>query len=94
MDVHEVRKLDAYLKKLFGNAQIRVVPKTFDSAEIFVGEDDLERLDALRGDRLELGAEEPRSVVCAERHRDPARCHGGKSRRRRPRSASRIRGRV
>ena len=53
MDVHEVRKLDAYLKKLFGNTQIRVVPKTFDSAEIFVGEDDLGELtvDDEEGDR-------------------------------------------
>jgi len=53
VDVHEVRKLDAYLKKLFGNAQIRVVPKTFDSAEIFVGTDDLGELtvDDEEGDR-------------------------------------------
>ena len=53
MDVAEVRKLDAYLKKLFGNTQIRVVPKTFDSAEIFVGEDDLGELtvDDEEGDR-------------------------------------------
>ena len=40
MNVQEVRQLDAYLKKLFGNANIRVVPKTADSAEIFIGEDD------------------------------------------------------
>ena len=40
MDVQEIKQLDAYLKKLFGNAQLRVVPKTADSAEIFVGEDD------------------------------------------------------
>ena len=40
MDVQEVKKLDAYLKKLFGNAHIRVVPKTADAAEIFIGEDD------------------------------------------------------
>ena len=53
MDVQEVRKLDAYLKKLFGNAQIRVVPKTNDSAEIFVGDDDLGELtvDDEEGDR-------------------------------------------
>ncbi len=44
MDVKEVRKLDAYLKKLFGNTHIRVVPKTYDSAEIFVGADDLGEL--------------------------------------------------
>jgi hypothetical protein len=40
VDVQEVKKLDAYLKKLFGNAHIHVVPKTEDSAEIFIGEDD------------------------------------------------------
>jgi Protein of unknown function (DUF3126) len=40
VDVQEIRKLDAYLKKLFGNNAIRVVPKTKDSAEIYVGEDD------------------------------------------------------
>lgn len=40
MDVQEIKQLDGYLKKLFGNAQIRVVPKTADSAEIFIGEDD------------------------------------------------------
>ena len=40
MDVQEIRKLDAYLKKLFGNNTIRVVPKTEDSAEIYVGADD------------------------------------------------------
>ena len=44
MDVQEVRKLDGYLKKLFGNAQIRVVPRSADVAEIFAGEDDLGEL--------------------------------------------------
>ena len=44
MDVQEVRKIDGYLKKLFGNAQIRVVPKSPDTAEIFVGADDLGEL--------------------------------------------------
>ena len=41
MDVQEVRKLDAYLKKLFGNARIRVVPrpKKDDSAEVYIGEE-------------------------------------------------------
>lgn len=39
MDVLEVRKLDAYLKRLFGNASIRVVPKKQDSADVFVGEE-------------------------------------------------------
>jgi uncharacterized protein DUF3126 len=39
VDVQEVRKLDAYLKRLFGNARIRVVPKDGDSADVFVGEE-------------------------------------------------------
>jgi hypothetical protein len=39
VDVQEVRKLDAYLKRLFGNARIRVVPKNGDSADVFVGEE-------------------------------------------------------
>ena len=44
MDVAEVRKLDAYLKKLFGNNGIRLVPKTYNSGEVFVGDDDLGEL--------------------------------------------------
>ena len=43
MDVQEIRKLDAYLKKLFGNARIRVVPvpSKQKSAEVFIGEERL-----------------------------------------------------
>lgn len=41
MDVQEVRKLDGYLKKIFGNPTIRVVPKSGELAEVFAGEDDL-----------------------------------------------------
>jgi hypothetical protein len=39
VDVQEVRKLDAYLKRLFGNPKIRVVPrpKKDDSAEVYIG---------------------------------------------------------
>ena len=44
MNVAEVRKLDAYLKKLFGNNSIRLVPKTYDTGEVYVGEDDLGEL--------------------------------------------------
>ncbi len=44
MDVQEVRKLDAYFKKLFANATIRVVPKKGDIAEVFAAEDDLGEL--------------------------------------------------
>ncbi len=41
MDVQEVRKLDAYLKRVFGNAKIRVVPrpKKDNSAEVYIGEE-------------------------------------------------------
>jgi len=44
VDVQEVSKLDAYLKKVFGNQTIRVVPKAGDMAEVFAGEDDLGEL--------------------------------------------------
>lgn len=46
MDVQEVRKLDAYLKKVFGNQNIRLVPKKDDVAEVFIGEDDLGEMTA------------------------------------------------
>lgn len=40
-DLTEIRKLDAYLKDIFGNPRIRVVPrpKKKDSAEVYVGEE-------------------------------------------------------
>ena len=44
MDVQEVRKLDAYLKRLFGNTRIRVVPREGDSANVFVGEENVGQL--------------------------------------------------
>jgi hypothetical protein len=41
VDVQEVRKLDAYLKRVFSNPKIRVVPrpKKDDSAEVYIGEE-------------------------------------------------------
>jgi len=53
VDVQEIKQLDAYLRKLFGNANIRVVPKKGETAEVFVGEDDLGQLivDDEDGDR-------------------------------------------
>lgn len=53
MEVQEIKKLDAYLGKLFENATIRVVPKAEDTAEVFVGDDDLGELilDDEDGDR-------------------------------------------
>jgi hypothetical protein len=41
VDVQEIKKIDAYLKRLFDNPKIRVVPrpKKDDSAEVFIGEE-------------------------------------------------------
>lgn len=41
MDVQDIKKIDAYLKKLFNNPMIRVVPrpKKDDSAEVYIGEE-------------------------------------------------------
>jgi hypothetical protein len=41
VEVQEIRKIEAYLRRLFGNARIRVVPrpKKEDSAEVYVGAD-------------------------------------------------------
>ncbi|HVX98485.1 MAG TPA: DUF3126 family protein [Pseudorhodoplanes sp.] len=41
MDISEIKKLDHYLKKVFDNPKIRVVPrpKKDDSAEVYIGEE-------------------------------------------------------
>ena len=41
MDALEIRKLEAYMRRLFGNARLRVVPrpKKDDSAEVYIGEE-------------------------------------------------------
>ena len=41
MDVQEIKKVDAYLKRLFANPNIRVVPRPRkdDSADIYIGEE-------------------------------------------------------
>jgi hypothetical protein len=41
VDAQEIRKIEAYLKRLFSNARIRVVarPKKDDSAEIYIGDE-------------------------------------------------------
>jgi hypothetical protein len=41
VDVQEIKKLDAYLKRLFDNPKVRVVPrpKKTDSAEVYIGEE-------------------------------------------------------
>ena len=41
MDVQEIKKIDAYLKRLFNNPriQVRPRPKKDDSAEVYIGEE-------------------------------------------------------
>jgi len=41
VDVQEIKKLDAYLKRVFNNPRIRVVPrpKKDDSAEVYIGDE-------------------------------------------------------
>jgi len=46
VNVAEVRQLDAYLKKLFGNTHIRVVPKGGEEAKVFIDEDEIGDLTA------------------------------------------------
>jgi len=53
VDVQEVRKLDTYLKRVFGNPEIRVVPREDDSAEVSIGGESIGELlvDDEDGDR-------------------------------------------
>jgi hypothetical protein len=41
VDVQDIKKLETYMRRLFGNTQIRVVPrpKKDDSAEVYIGEE-------------------------------------------------------
>ena len=68
MDVQAVRKLDAYFKKVFGNARLRVVPQK-DDAAIYIGEERLGELnvDDEDGDlsynfRMEINLGEVRDI--------------------------------
>jgi hypothetical protein len=41
VDVQEIHKLESYIRRLFGNPKLRVVPRPRkdDSAEVYVGEE-------------------------------------------------------
>ena len=41
MDIQEIRKIETYMRNLFANPKIRVVPrpKKDDSAEVYMGEE-------------------------------------------------------
>lgn len=44
MDVQEIRKIETYLKRLFGNPRIRVAPQKSDAAKVYVGEENIGEL--------------------------------------------------
>lgn len=46
MDVQEIRKVESYIRRLFGNAGLRVVPlpKKKDSADVLIGEESIGKL--------------------------------------------------
>jgi Protein of unknown function (DUF3126) len=46
VDVQEIRKVESYIRRLFGNTKLRVVPraKTKDSADVFLGEEAIGQL--------------------------------------------------
>jgi len=46
VNVQELRQLTAYLKKVFENPDIRLVPKAGDAAEVHVGEDEIGEMTA------------------------------------------------
>jgi hypothetical protein len=46
VNVQEIRKLDAYLKKVFGHSDIRLKPKAGDAADVYVGEDEIGEMTA------------------------------------------------
>jgi hypothetical protein len=46
VNVQEIRKLDAYLKKVFGNPDIRLKPKAGDAADVYMGEDEIGEMTA------------------------------------------------
>ncbi len=46
MNVQELRQLTAYLKKVFENPDIRLVPKAGDAADLYIGEDEIGEMTA------------------------------------------------
>ena len=46
MNVQEIRQLTAYLKKVFGNSEIRLAPKAGDAADVYIGEDEVGEMTA------------------------------------------------
>lgn len=46
MDIQEIRKVESYIRRLFGNTKLRIVPspKKNDSADVLVGEESIGKL--------------------------------------------------
>lgn len=44
MDVKEIKQLDEYLKRLFGNPRLHVTPQKDDSAKVYIGEENIAEL--------------------------------------------------
>jgi hypothetical protein len=45
VDVQEIRKVESYMRRLFGNAKLRVVPNPKkDSASVYVGDESIGKL--------------------------------------------------
>jgi len=46
VNVQEIRQLTAYLKKVFGQSEIRLAPKAGDAADVYIGEDEVGEMTA------------------------------------------------
>ena len=46
MNVQEIRQLTAYLKKVFGQSEIRLAPKAGDAADVYIGQDEVGEMTA------------------------------------------------
>jgi len=46
VNVQEIRQLTAYLKKVFGQPDIRLAPKSGDAADVYIGEDEIGEMTA------------------------------------------------
>jgi hypothetical protein len=46
VNVQEIRQLTAYLKKVFGQSEIRLAPKAGDAADVYIGEDEIGEMTA------------------------------------------------
>jgi len=74
VDLQETKKIEAYLKRLFGNPRIRVAPQKGDEAKVYVGEDPIGDLTVDDDDeersynlRMEVPLGEPTEIADTKR---------------------------